>query len=338
MANRTRTTSLGISGLRRASWCFLAVLLLQLIEPERAVACHLTQLTLDSVTNPASGVHVVMATLCIGAGRTGTTGGGDGPTRSIAFGFNTVSQTFALTSFAPESITSDFTAQTMPAYLLGPSPFPYDSTETIFYYMEEWEVVPFTCSHDTATCGPVHSDCNTFEWTMNELPDAIKTYGPEGNDNPVSGCYSHADMNIDFTIDTDGDGILEYRDNCPATLCTMPTASPWYPECVAAKVNPGQEDLDMDGLGDACDPPVCGNGFIEPGEQCDDAGVANDDGCSSVCQTEPGSVCTGQPSVCAPFVAVPALGWPGLLALGLLLMTSTVVVSGAKGDRRQTRG
>lgn len=33
-------------------------------------------------------------------------------------------------------------------------------------------------------------------------------------------------------------------------------------------------------------PPICGNNFIESGEQCDDGNTNNGDGCSSVCVTE----------------------------------------------------
>jgi cysteine-rich repeat protein len=32
--------------------------------------------------------------------------------------------------------------------------------------------------------------------------------------------------------------------------------------------------------------PVCGNGVVESGEECDDGNTANGDGCSSTCQTE----------------------------------------------------
>ncbi len=38
----------------------------------------------------------------------------------------------------------------------------------------------------------------------------------------------------------------------------------------------------------------CGNGNIEPGEQCDDGNQADGDGCSSTCQTESGFTCTPQ--------------------------------------------
>ncbi|MFA6428387.1 MAG: DUF4215 domain-containing protein [Candidatus Buchananbacteria bacterium] len=44
-------------------------------------------------------------------------------------------------------------------------------------------------------------------------------------------------------------------------------------------------DNDCDGVvNNGC--PVCGNGNIETGEQCDDANTQNGDGCSSTCQTE----------------------------------------------------
>jgi cysteine-rich repeat protein len=45
---------------------------------------------------------------------------------------------------------------------------------------------------------------------------------------------------------------------------------------------------------------VCGNGIVEAGEECDDGGTNDGDGCSSFCAVEPGWQCTGSPSVCTP--------------------------------------
>jgi cysteine-rich repeat protein len=48
-------------------------------------------------------------------------------------------------------------------------------------------------------------------------------------------------------------------------------------------------DDDCDGLTDASDPgcqAVCGNGFVDAGEQCDDGNTTSGDGCSATCQSE----------------------------------------------------
>jgi len=45
-------------------------------------------------------------------------------------------------------------------------------------------------------------------------------------------------------------------------------------------------------------PPTCGNGVIQLGEMCDDAGTINGDGCNSSCQIEAWRSCTNQPSQC----------------------------------------
>jgi cysteine-rich repeat protein len=44
----------------------------------------------------------------------------------------------------------------------------------------------------------------------------------------------------------------------------------------------------VEGFTSACQPistNPCGNGVIDAGEQCDDRGNSNGDGCSSTCQT-----------------------------------------------------
>jgi uncharacterized protein (TIGR02145 family) len=51
-------------------------------------------------------------------------------------------------------------------------------------------------------------------------------------------------------FDSDGDGIPDEVDNCPTTY------------------NPGQEDLDSDALGDACDPDIDGDGVANEVDNC----------------------------------------------------------------------
>jgi cysteine-rich repeat protein len=82
------------------------------------------------------------------------------------------------------------------------------------------------------------------------------------------------------------------------------TAGGTYGPCTA-QVLPSTESNHCDGLDNNCDGEVdnacavCGNGVVEPTETCDDGGTTPSDGCSDRCLTEPGYVCTGQPSVCA---------------------------------------
>jgi len=44
----------------------------------------------------------------------------------------------------------------------------------------------------------------------------------------------------------------------------------------------------------------CGNGALDPGEQCDDHNTLPDDGCDAACALEDGWTCEGTPTVCAP--------------------------------------
>jgi cysteine-rich repeat protein len=69
---------------------------------------------------------------------------------------------------------------------------------------------------------------------------------------------------------------------------SMPTASP--PEAAESSCDDGA-DNDCDGAVDTEDAdcsPVCGNGVLEPGEECDDGNVVNFDGCSTICTIEVG--------------------------------------------------
>jgi cysteine-rich repeat protein len=43
---------------------------------------------------------------------------------------------------------------------------------------------------------------------------------------------------------------------------------------------------------------LCGNGAMDPGEQCDDGNKTAGDGCSQICQIPSGWTCSGWPSIC----------------------------------------
>ena len=64
----------------------------------------------------------------------------------------------------------------------------------------------------------------------------------------------------------------------------------------------------------------CGNGELDPGEECDDGNTVTDDGCSAHCEVEPCYRCSGAPSVCVP-QPVPEL-YNGSYELGAYAPTS----------------
>ena len=73
--------------------------------------------------------------------------------------------------------------------------------------------------------------------------------------------------------DSDGDGVLDPEDNCPNDA------------------NPGQEDADSDGIGDACDPDSDGDGVADASDNCpliSNPGQedADNDGIGDACDTD----------------------------------------------------
>ncbi|MBX7149180.1 hypothetical protein K1X76_08835, partial [bacterium] len=48
----------------------------------------------------------------------------------------------------------------------------------------------------------------------------------------------------------------------------------------------GDTNIGMESCSSSTPTPVCGNGTVEAGEQCDDRNTVSGDGCSSSCQTE----------------------------------------------------
>ncbi len=78
-----------------------------------------------------------------------------------------------------------------------------------------------------------------------------------------SGVFSQQIQLFVSGIDSDGDGVSDTLDNCPLGF------------------NPGQENLDGDALGDACDPDIDGDGVLNGQDNCPTAanpGQQNQDG------------------------------------------------------------
>jgi cysteine-rich repeat protein len=86
-------------------------------------------------------------------------------------------------------------------------------------------------------------------------------------DDCQEGFTCSADLIIAGAADSDGDGLADPFDNCPAAS------------------NIDQAELDGDEVGDACDLMTCGNGVPEFSEGCDDGNAVDGDGCEASCQT-----------------------------------------------------
>ncbi|MFH2007580.1 MAG: kelch repeat-containing protein [bacterium] len=105
-----------------------------------------------------------------------------------------------------------------------------------------------------------------------------------------------ADEVCDNSADDDGDGLTDCEDqDCAGKPCSTGICR-----------------------GTTCEPIACGNGYLEPGEQCDDGNTSATDGCDAGCQIESGYHCSGQPSTCTLLCGNAALD-PGELCDGALL-------------------
>lgn len=95
----------------------------------------------------------------------------------------------------------------------------------------------------------------------------------------------------DNDSDSDGDGVPDVDDNCVDDF------------------NPGQEDLDGDGIGDACDPDIDGDGVLNVDDNCVDVPNAGQedfdgDGLGNVCDDDiDGDTVPNEADVCENTVA-----------------------------------
>ncbi len=112
--------------------------------------------------------------------------------------------------------------------------------------------------------------------------------------------------------DTDADSLWDVFDNCPLTA------------------NPLQEDLDTDSAGDVCDDDIDGDGLMNTDEATRGTDAYNSDsdgdGYTDGEEVTAGSDPLSAASIPAA-IAVPALGFPALLLLALVTITTGIARS-----------
>ncbi len=110
-----------------------------------------------------------------------------------------------------------------------------------------------------------------------------------------SGCGSSSSSGAPFTNPGATDGSVASGDDSAAPPDDAPVTI----------IAPGDDaTLPAKPPADACagsscfDGPVCGDGVVETGETCDDGNTLPGDGCSGICQTEPGYSCATPDKPC----------------------------------------
>jgi hypothetical protein len=82
---------------------------------------------------------------------------------------------------------------------------PFFSEDNIFfidpgyYGYQPCNSTPFQCVGSTAACGNISSQCITFSFVVNQMPDSLRVFGVEGGGNAQGGCRYESDMMIDLS-------------------------------------------------------------------------------------------------------------------------------------------
>ncbi len=119
--------------------------------------------------------------------------------------------------------------------------------------------------------------------------------------------------------------------------------SPAPPPCGNGTLDPGEECDDAntvsgDGCSAACtreNPSPCGNGTLDPGEECDDANTVSGDGCSAACTREETGAKSGDGCSCL-IARTPARGISGPALLLLAFWLARAVRPPKRATRART--
>jgi Bacterial Ig-like domain/Thrombospondin type 3 repeat len=237
----------------------------------------LTDATATNIT-----VHVVAAPVDAAPSITsnsplnGATGVAVTSTITVNFSESVSATSSAFTLECPSGSPRAFTQSASPAtsFTLTPSAnLPYSTTCTV--------TVLASGISDTDTVDPPdHPAGNTsFSFGTAANPDSDGDGVPDSSDNcPAVANPSQADADHDgigdaCDSDSDGDGVANTTDNCPAVA------------------NPGQADADGDGIGDACDSDTDGDGVANGADNCPSVSNANQadvdsDGIGDACDSD----------------------------------------------------
>ena len=168
--------------------------------------------------------------------------------------------------------------------------------------------------HHNSNCGSCHGPQASGNRPGIALPGIAELHNDRGATSECIACHGAPDPN---DVDNDGDNFTENQGDCndgnsavnpvAAENCNDgidndcngltdmadPDCAPQGPVCGDGNVDPG-EDCDDSGASATCTAnctfvvvdPFCGDGIVDPDEDCDDGNNVDGDGCSAVCVVE----------------------------------------------------